>query len=116
MVFSYETVVTRTSGTLYLLCGKMAAGKSTLARSLRQNHGAVLLAEDELLERLYPGEIAGLSDYVRCSKRLKEALSEHICSLLQSGLSIVLDFPANTKSQRVWMRELIDKSEAEHEL
>jgi predicted kinase len=32
---------------LFFLCGKMAAGKSTLARELAQKHDAVLLVQDE---------------------------------------------------------------------
>jgi hypothetical protein len=36
--------------------------------------------------------------------------------LLDRGLTVVLDFPANTKRQREWFRELIDRAGAEHEL
>jgi predicted kinase len=35
---------------------------------------------------------------------------------LRLGLSIVLDFPANTVSDRKWMRELIDRADVAHEL
>ena len=43
--------------TLHFLCGKMAAGKSTLARELAHEHQAVLLEEDHFLAALFPGEI-----------------------------------------------------------
>lgn len=43
--------------TLYLFCGKMAAGKSTLAKQLANDHNAILLVEDDLLSQLYPEEI-----------------------------------------------------------
>jgi predicted kinase len=39
---------------LFFLCGKMAAGKSTLARELAQKHDAVLLVQDEFLVKLFP--------------------------------------------------------------
>jgi len=31
-------------------------------------------------------------------------------------MSVVLDFPGNTKAQRVWFRELIEQANVEHEL
>ena len=104
------------SAVLYFMCGKMAAGKSTLAKSLHLANAAVLLSEDALLSELYPGEIAGLEDYARLSGRVKRALTGHICALLHHGVSVVLDFPANTVGQRLWFRELIDASGAVHEL
>ena len=38
------------AGTLYVLCGKMAAGKSTLARELAQRNAAILLVQDDWLD------------------------------------------------------------------
>jgi predicted kinase len=103
-------------GKLLFLCGKMAAGKSTLSRELASRADAVLLVEDEFLERLFPGQIVDLAAYVTCSSRVRDALGPHICSLLSRGVSVVLDFPANTRGQRAWFRRLIDESGAEHEL
>jgi tRNA A37 threonylcarbamoyladenosine biosynthesis protein TsaE len=34
-------------GTLYYLCGKMGAGKSTLSRQLALDHQALVLSEDD---------------------------------------------------------------------
>ena len=50
----------RRKGKLLFLCGKMAAGKSTLSKELARREDAVLLAQDEFIERLFPGEIVGL--------------------------------------------------------
>jgi predicted kinase len=103
-------------GKLLFFCGKMGAGKSTLSRQLAPQEHAVLLVEDEFLARLYPGEIVDLAAYVRCSSRIREALASHIVALLAMGVSVVLDFPGNTRGQRAWFRRLIDDSGAEHEL
>ena len=102
---------------LFFLCGKMAAGKSTLARTLaaEQEH-AILLVSDEWLGRLYPTEIVDVPAFITYSTRLNEALTPHICALLGRGLSIVLDFPGNTRRQRAWFRQLLDASGADHEL
>ena len=104
------------SAKLIFLCGKMAAGKSTLARELVQRENAVLLVQDELLDCLFPGEITDIPGFVKCSSRLKNALGPHVCALLSKGISVVLDFPANTKAQRTWFRELFEGANAEHEL
>jgi predicted kinase len=101
---------------LYFLCGKMAAGKTTLARELARKANAVLLVEDEFLATLYPNEIVGLADYVRCSGRVKESLEDLVCTLLLKGMSVVLDFPGNTRNQRQWFRRLLERTNAGHEL
>ena len=104
------------SGKLIFFCGKMAAGKSTLARALSHRENAVLLAQDDFLETLYPGEITDIPGYITRAARLNSALAPHVCALLSRGLSVVLDFPANTQSQRAWFRELVERAAAEHEL
>ncbi len=101
---------------LIFLCGKMAAGKSTLAKVLAQREKAILLVQDELLDALFPGEINEISDFVKYSSRLNAALTPHICSLLSKGLSVVLDFPGNTRTQRAWFRQLFERANADHEL
>lgn len=102
--------------TLFLLCGKMAAGKSTLARELAARERGVLLVEDEFLERLFPGEIVDVQAYIRCSTRIKQALGPHISALLTMDVPVVLDFAGNTRRQRAWFRQLIEASGAGHEL
>lgn len=105
-----------TSAKLIFFCGKMAAGKSTLARDLATRENAVLFVQDDLLDALFPGEITDIPGFVKCSSRLKNALAPHVCTLLSKGISVVLDFPGNTKAQRAWFRELIERANAEHEL
>ncbi len=105
-----------TPGTLHLLCGHIAAGKSTLARTLADAPNTVLLSEDWWLARLYGDEIASITDYLRCSARLREAVGPHVVALLAGGVSVVLDFPANTPALRAWMRALIAESGAAHRL
>jgi predicted kinase len=104
------------SAKLIFFCGKMAAGKSTLARDLADREKAVLLVQDDLLETLFPGEITDIQGFVKRSSRLKSALTPHVCALLSKGVSVVLDFPGNTRAQRAWFRELIDRTNVEHEL
>jgi predicted kinase len=108
--------VSATSAKLIFFCGKMASGKSTLARALAERESSVLLVQDEFLESLYPGEISDIASFLKCSTRLQRALAPHVCALLSKGISVVLDFPANTRTQRAWFRELIENAKVEHEL
>jgi predicted kinase len=104
------------SAKLIFFCGKMAAGKSTLAKELARKEHAVLLVQDEWLEHLFPGEIADVPDFLKYSARLRHALAPHVCALLSQGTSVVLDFPGNTPAQRAWFRELFERARVDHEL
>ncbi len=76
----------------------------------------LLISEDFWLSRLYPEEIQTLEDYLRCSGRLKQAMGPHVEALLRAGQSVVLDFPANTRRQRDWLRSLFVAAGADHRL
>lgn len=57
--------------TLHLMCGKIASGKSTLAKSLANEHRAILLSEDHWISQLYAGEVQTvrhLPSQIACSK------------------------------------------------
>ena len=102
--------------TLHLLCGKIASGKSTLAERLAARPGTVLISEDHWNSTLFPDEIKTIDDYAKYSSRLRGAMGPHVVALLKAGLSVVLDFQANTPAVRRWMRTLIDGSNVAHEL
>ena len=101
---------------LHMVCGKIGAGKSTLMRQLAQAPATVLISEDTWLAALYPGEIHELPDYVRSAGRLKQAMAGHVVALLEAGVSVVLDFPANTVSNRNWMRGIFEAAGVAHTL
>jgi predicted kinase len=103
------------AATLYCIYGNVAAGKTTLARKLAAQHGAVLLSEDEWLVRL-EAEIESFDDFRRHARRLRAAIGPHVIELLRLGISVVLDFPANTVKDRVWIRSLFEAADAAHEL
>lgn len=102
--------------TLHLLCGKIAAGKSTLAHRLAARPATLLISEDHWTSNLFSDDLRTIDDYAGCSARLRAAMGPHIVDILKHGLSIVLDFPANTVSSRSWMRSLIGQADAAHEL
>ena len=101
---------------LYLLCGKIGAGKSTLARQLAAGPSALLISEDHWTSTLFAEDLKTIEDYARLSARLRTAMTPHIVDILGQGLSVVLDFPANTVRQRSWMRSLVEQAGVPHEL
>lgn len=103
-------------GTLIFFCGKMGSGKSTKAIELANEYNAILFSEDEWLEALYPEEIKVFDDYIKYSSRLKPLLKKHVQNLLNSGISVVMDFPGNTYTQRVWFKEIFSKYKIPHKL
>lgn len=103
-----------THTTLHLLSGKIASGKSTLAKALATQHAAIVISEDYWLSRLYPGQITSVSDYVRLAGQIREVVGPLVTDVLSAGVSVVMDFPANTLASRQWLRSLAVASGVSH--
>ena len=103
-------------GVLTFFCGKMGAGKTTKSREMAQKRNAVLISEDEWLATLYPNAIQSLDDYIKYAGRLKPQMKKLVQSILIAGTDVVMDFPANTLSQRVWFRSIFSEIQAPHVL
>ena len=102
------------TATLHLMCGKIASGKSTLAKTLAVQHRAILLSEDKWLASLYPGAINSVTDYAGYSLRIRSVLGPLVVDMLESGVSVVLDFPANTLANRQWLLGLAQAAKVPH--
>ncbi len=68
------------------------------------------------MSTLFPTENWTIEDFARLSTRLRAAMGPHVVDILRQGLSVVLDFPANTVTWRNWMRSLITEADVAHEL
>ena len=95
------------TGKLLFLCGKMAAGKSTLARELAARENAMLFVQDEWLDALYPNGVINVATYLEYSGRINKLLAPVVVDLLSRGVSVVLDFPGNTRNQRAGFARLL---------
>ena len=103
-------------GNLIFFCGKMGVGKSTYSKKLTSDLNAVFLSEDNWLAAIYPEEIRNFDDYIKYSSRLKPLLKELVRRILNSGVSVVMDFPGNTKKQRAWFKEIFYDDHIPHKL
>ncbi len=101
---------------LHFFCGKIGSGKSTLASKIADDSGAILINEDSWTSTLWPNELQSLEDYREKSARLKKMLWPLLSQILKTGTSLVLDFPANTVSQRRMLKALMDMASVTHTL
>jgi predicted kinase len=99
---------------LHLFCGKAGSGKSTLAKAVADAGNGTLISEDVWLAHLYGDEMQTFDDYRRVSLRLRKVIGPHVVDLLRSGRTVVLDFPANTRAARAWLRSLSDAAGVPH--
>jgi predicted kinase len=99
-----------------MLCGKIAAGKSTLSARLGAAPATIVVVQDHWMARLWPDELRSVADYGRHVARLRAAMGPHVVELLRSGLSVVLDWPANTLVSRRWMRGIFEAAGSAHRL
>ena len=108
--------MTPTSPTLHMLCGKIAAGKSTFAAQLADAPRTVLLSEDDWLHPRFGDQISTGADFVHASAKLRAVVGPHVADLLNAGLSVGLDYAANTLERREWMRGILEMTTADHVL
>lgn len=101
---------------LHFICGKMGAGKSTLAKKIATKIPSALLSEDELLSTLYPGEVNDFPSYLKRSRGVQAFARKHAIALLNLGVNVILDFPANTRQQREWFRSIFKEAQVAHTL
>jgi predicted kinase len=99
-----------------MLCGKIAAGKTTLSAKLGLAENTLVISEDRWIEQLYGPELKTLADFFERCERLRATLTPHVVDLLRAGVSVVLDFHANTVRSRAWMRAIFEAAEASHQL
>ena len=100
--------------TLYLLCGKIAAGKSTLARRLAVRPATLLITMDDWMSILYPTENRTIEDFARLSARLRETMGPHVVDILLRDISVVLDFPGRDFANAIRQVNISTRSTKRH--
>jgi predicted kinase len=108
-----EVAVTMQPGTLHFISGRLAAGKTTLARQLADEYQAVLISEDVWLSKLSDG-ISSFDDYLKWSRRCRSVMGPLIMDVLRAGVSVVLDFGGNRVDERAWARNLSEEAGSSH--
>lgn len=102
------------AATLHFICGKLASGKTTLAKTIEKQTESVFICEDMWLSRLYPGYINNFHDYLKHSSDFRNAIELHVQNLLKNGVSVVFDFAGNIPGERKWVKGIYESVGADH--
>lgn len=102
-------------GTLHFFCGKPGAGKTTLAQNLAATLPGLVICEDEWIATL-GFAVRSVDDYRDASSRCRKLMETIVPALLRLGVSVVLDYAANTVERRAWVRSLFEAARADHVL
>ncbi len=93
--------------TLHLVCGLPGAGKTTLAKKLEAQSGAVRLCPDEWMTALH---VSILDAAFR--ERLEQQLTELARGILRQGGDVVIEFGSWSKAERETLRNVAQQSDA----
>lgn len=96
-----------------LICGKICCGKSTYAERLRVEDNAVLLSVDEIMLALF-GLYAG-DRHDEYAAKTKKYLLDKAVEIVESGISVILDWGFWTKDERTSVKEFYTAKKIAHE-
>lgn len=100
--------------TVYMLCGLPGSGKTTYAKGLEQETGALRLTLDEQLFEKFGRESE--IDYAERERMTKEYLREVLVAKIHEGKSVILDYGFWKRSARDEYKTLIEKAGAQSQL
>ncbi len=97
-----------------MTCGKLCSGKSTYARRLQEESGAVILSIDELMLALFPEGAGEKHDtYVQ---RTEAYLLARSLDILRTGTDVILDWGLWRREQRERLRRFYAENGIENEI
>lgn len=97
---------------LYLTCGLPGSGKTTLARKLERERGAVRLTADEWLHRLYPNITTAEGESGPERGRVESLQWDIALRLLGLGRDVVIDWGVWSREERDFYRSAAQGSGA----
>jgi predicted kinase len=97
--------------TVYAICGFIGAGKTTFAKKLEEQTGAVRITKDEWLIRLIGNDptVAGFAEY---DGRICELSRDVAFQLAEKGMDVIIDEGFWAKEQRLELRRRIEETGA----
>lgn len=89
--------------TLHLTCGLPCAGKTTLAKKIERDTGALRITTDDWLMRMF-GEDVSIEDASKVREELEATLLDLALDVLARGVDVVLDFGVWSRKERETFR------------
>ena len=86
--------------TAYVICGFIGAGKTTFARKLEKETGAIRITKDEWVIRIFGNKIASDKNFEEYDKNITKLATDIAFTILKTGKDVIIDEGFWVKSQR----------------
>ncbi|MBR6790208.1 MAG: ATP-binding protein [Oscillospiraceae bacterium] len=88
---------------VHLICGRICSGKTTLAKTLAEEHNAVILSCDEVTWALFGNDLGEKHDQM--TGRIRTYLLQKAVEIIRAGTGVILDWGFWTAAYRREIRE-----------
>lgn len=86
--------------TAYIICGFIGSGKTTFARKLEKETGAIRITKDEWIIRIFGNKITSDKNFEMYDKNITELATNIVFKILKAGKDVIIDEGFWVKSQR----------------
>jgi len=84
----------------YVICGFIGAGKTTFARNLEKETGAIRVTKDEWIIKIFGNKITSDKNFERYDKNITKLATDIAFKILKAGKDVIIDEGFWVKSQR----------------
>jgi predicted kinase len=84
----------------YVICGFIGAGKTTFARKLEKETGAIRITKDEWVIKIFGNKITSDNNFEKYDKNITELATDIAFKILKAGKDVIIDEGFWVKSQR----------------
>jgi predicted kinase len=84
----------------YIICGFIGAGKTTFARKLEKETGAIRITKDEWIIKIFGNKITSDKNFEKYDKNITELATDIAFKILKAGKDVIIDDGFWVKSQR----------------
>lgn len=91
----------------YVICGFIGSGKTTFARKLEKETGAIRITKDEWVIKIFGNKITSDKKFEVFDKNVTELATDIAFKILKSGGDVIIDEGFWIKSQRDYIKKKI---------
>jgi predicted kinase len=84
----------------YIICGFIGSGKTTFARKLEKETGAIRITKDEWIIKIFGNKITSDKNFERFDNNITELTRDFALKILKAGKDVIIDEGFWVKSQR----------------
>lgn len=91
----------------YVICGYIGAGKTTFARKLEKETGAIRITKDEWIIKIFGNRITFDKNFEEIDRKVTDLATDIAFKILKSGEDVIIDEGFWNKSHRDQIKEKI---------